>query len=119
MVVIERQLRHINIQAGRIEANLEALFTARDKRVYLMPSERKYSSHGLQLPLTLRRTFATREDAALARQQAKGRTALTKPQQTRLNKGKAKNITTFFLSIMPQSAEVQAAYGCETRDVTR
>ena len=110
VVVIERQLRHINIQAGRIEANLEALFTARDKRVYLMPSERKYSSHGLQLPLTLRRTFATREDAALARQQAKGRTALTKPQQTRLNKGKAKNITTFFLSIMPQSAEVQAAY---------
>ena len=110
MVVIERQLRHINIQAGRIEANLEALFTARDKRVYLMPSERKYSSHGLQLPLTLRRTFAAREDAALARQQAKGRTALTKPQQTRLNKGKAKNITTFFLSIMPQSAEVQAAY---------
>ena len=45
-----------------------------------------------------------------ARQQAKGKTALSKPQQTRLNKGKAKNITTFFLSIKPQLAEVPAAY---------
>ena len=35
VVVIERQLRHLNFQAGRIEANLEALFTARDKQVYL------------------------------------------------------------------------------------
>ena len=110
VVVIERQLRHVNFQAGRIEANLEALFTARDKRVYLMPSERKYSSHGLQLSQTLRRTFATREEAALARQQAKGKTALNKPQQTRLNKGKAKSITTFLLSIKPQLAEIQAAY---------
>ena len=45
-----------------------------------------------------------------ARQQAKGKTALSKPQQTRLNKGKAKTITTFLLSIKPQLAEVQAAY---------
>lgn len=110
VVVIERQLRHLNFQAGRIEANLEALFTARDKQVYLMPAERKYSSHGLQLPLRLRRALATREDAALARQQAKGKTVLTKAQQTRLNKSKAKNITSHYLDIKPQTAEVQAAY---------
>ena len=30
-VVIERQLGHRNVQAGRMEANLEALFIARDK----------------------------------------------------------------------------------------
>ena len=49
---------HVNFQAGRIEANLEALFTARGKRVYLVPSQQKYSSHGLQLPFTLNRTYA-------------------------------------------------------------
>ena len=32
IVVIERQLRHRNVQAGRIEANLKALFYARGKR---------------------------------------------------------------------------------------
>ena len=36
-VVIERQLRHVNHQAGRIEANLEALFTVRELQVHLMP----------------------------------------------------------------------------------
>lgn len=100
----------MNFQAGRIEANLEALFVARDKQVHFMPAQQKYICHGLHLPLRLRRTLSTREDAALARQQAKGKTALSKPQQTRLNKSKAKNITSFFLDIKPQSAGVQAAY---------
>ncbi|KAI4211063.1 MAG: hypothetical protein LQ349_009441 [Xanthoria aureola] len=110
VVIIERQLRHVNFQAGRIEANLEALFVARDKQVHLMPAQQKYTCHGLHLPLRLRRTLSTREDAALARQQAKGKTTLSKPQQTRLNKSKAKNITSFFLDIKPQSAEIQGAY---------
>ena len=110
VVVIERQLRHVNYQAGRIEANLEALFTARGKQTHVMPAERKYAFHGMQLPLRLRTAFATWEDAALARQQANGRTALTKHQKTHLNKRKAKAITNFFLEVRPQAAEVQATY---------
>ncbi|MCJ1368718.1 hypothetical protein MMC16_007863 [Acarospora aff. strigata] len=110
VVVIERQLRHVNFQAGRVEANLEALFTARNKEVYLMPAERKIAFHGLQLPLRLRRAFATREDAALARQQAKGKNTLSRPQKTRLNKSKAKDIASFFLDNHAQTANIQAAY---------
>lgn len=67
VVVIERHLRHVNCQAG----------SARGKRVYLMPSKREHSSHGLYLLLTMRTRFATREGAAFARQQAKAKTALT------------------------------------------
>ena len=37
-------------------------------------------------------------------------TVLNKAQQTRLNKSKAKNITSIFLDIKPQTAETQAAY---------
>ena len=50
VVIIERQLRHVNFQAGRIEANLEALFVARDKQVHLMKAQQKYTCHGLHLP---------------------------------------------------------------------
>ncbi len=82
-VVIERQLGHRNVQAGRIEANLEALFIARGKQVRVLPSEYMLSFHGLQLPNVLRARFIRWEDEPLARQAA-GR--LSKQQQTRLNK---------------------------------
>ena len=69
-VVTERQLGHRNVQAGRIAANLEALFIARGKQVRVLPSEYKLSFHGLQLPSVLRAQFIRWEDAALARQAA-------------------------------------------------
>lgn len=50
VVVKERQLRHANLHTGRIEANLEAFFTAKDLEVQLMPADRKHAFHGLQLP---------------------------------------------------------------------
>ena len=60
-VVIERQLRHVNFQADRIEDKLEAFFTAGDLEVHAMPAYRKYAFHGLQLPLRLRTAFVDRE----------------------------------------------------------
>jgi len=106
-VVIERQLGHRNVQAGRIEANLEAMFIARGKQVRVLPSEYKLSFHGLQLPNILRARFIRWEDEALARQAA-GR--LSKQQQTRLNKKMAKAIAVFFLATHPQTANIQTAY---------
>ena len=47
---IERQLRHLNYQMGRLEANLEGYFYGKGKRVLLLPAGMKYDSHGLQLP---------------------------------------------------------------------
>ena len=87
-VVIERQLGHRNVQAGRIEANLEALFIARGRQVRILPSEYKLSYHGLQLPSVLRARF----------------------MQTRLNKKMAKAVTVFFLATHPQTANIQTAY---------
>lgn len=106
-VVIERQLGHRNVQAGRIEANLEALFIARGKQVRILPSEYKLSYHGLQLPSVLRARFIRWEDEALARQAAG---SLSKQQQTRLNKKMAKAVTVFFLATHPQTANIQTAY---------
>lgn len=106
-VVIERQLGHRNVQAGRIEANLEALFIARGKQVHLLPSEYKLSYHGLQLPSVLSARFTRWEREALARQAA-GR--LSKQQQTRLNKKMAKAVAEFFLATHPQTVTIQTAY---------
>ena len=106
-VVIERQLGHRNVQAGRIEANLEALFIARSKQVRILPSDYKLSYHGLQLPSVLRARFIRWEDEALARQAAG---ILSKQQQTRLNKKMAKAITVFFLATHLQTANLQIAY---------
>ncbi|DBA66135.1 TPA: hypothetical protein ACH3X2_002611 [Trebouxia sp. C0005] len=106
-VVIERQLGHRNVQAGRIEANLEALFMARGKQVCVLSSDYKLSYHGLQLPRVLRARFIRWEDEALARQAAD---RLSKQQQTRLNKKMAKAIAVFFLATHPQPAIIQTAY---------
>ena len=110
VVVIERQLRHVNFQTGRIEANLEAYFTARNCVVHLMPADHKHAFHGLQLPLRLRAAFANREEQALQRAQAKAKTRLSKPQQTRLSKFNAMDLAAFFLEIRAQPAYIQAAY---------
>ena len=75
-----------------------------------MPGDQKHAFHGLHLPLRLRTAFANREEQALQRAQAKGKNRLSKPQQTRLNKFKAKHIAAFFLEIRPQPANIQAAY---------
>jgi hypothetical protein len=66
-VVIERQLGHRNVQAGRIEAKLEALFIARGKQVRILPSEYKLSFYGSQLPSV--NSVAGRMRHSLGRQQ--------------------------------------------------
>ncbi|DBA82075.1 TPA: hypothetical protein ACH3X2_006819 [Trebouxia sp. C0005] len=105
-VVIECQLGHRNVQAGRIEANLEALFMARGKQVCVLSSDYKLSYHGLQLPRVLRARFVRCKDEALARQAAD---RLSKQQQTRLNKKMAKAIAVFFLATHPQPAIIQSS----------
>lgn len=107
IVVIERQLRHLNLQMGRIEANLEGYFRAKGKVVVLMAAGTKYSSHGLQLPQSIEDRFSNWTAAALLRAVTG---ILSKSQQTRLNKKKAKAIADFFLEISPQPAAIQTAY---------
>ena len=107
VVVIERQLRHLNLQMGRIEANLEGYYRAKGKRVVLMAAGTKNSSHGLHLPQFIQDRFHTWTAAALLRA---GSGILSKSQNTRLNKKKAKEAVNFFLQVNPQATTIQAQY---------
>ena len=107
LVVIQRQLRHLNIQMGRLEANLEGYFRAKGKEVLLLPAGTKYESHGLQLPVYLLDKFQTWKALALQRA-ANG--FLSKSQQTRLNKKKAMQMAEFFLQSNTQSTSINEDY---------
>lgn len=115
VVIIERQLKHKNFQAGRVEANLEGLFAGRGKRVHIMPADYKYDFHGVEVPNNLRIQFQRWEDAALVRRSRSSQASatssqLSKSQQTRLNKKMAKAIAAHFLSVSPQTADILTAY---------
>ncbi|DBA76982.1 TPA: hypothetical protein ACH3X1_009573 [Trebouxia sp. C0004] len=73
----------------------------------LMAASTKYSSHGLQLPQSIEDRFSNWTAAALL-WAVTG--ILSKSQQTRLNKKKAKTIADFFLEISPKPAAIQTAY---------
>lgn len=107
VVVIEQQMRHLNFQMGRLEANLEGYFRGKGKRVLLLPSGFKLSSHGLQLPKHILNRFQTWE-ATFHQRSATG--IMNKSQKTRFNKNKAKQMADFFLQINIQAAPIQAAY---------
>ena len=107
VVVIERQLRHLNFQMGRLEANLEGYFRAKGKEVLLLPAGTKYESHGLQLPAYLMDKIQTWKTLALQRA-ANG--ILSESQQTRLNKKKAKQMAEIFLQSNTQSTSINKDY---------
>lgn len=107
VVLIERQLRNFNHQAGRVEANLEGYFRDKDKSVHVMAAGTKYSSHGLQLPACLSNRFQTWAAAALAKSSTNH---LSPQQQYRLNKKKAKEMANYFLQCNSQSPAVLAEY---------
>lgn len=107
IVVIERQLRHLNFQMGRLEANLEGYFKGKGKRVLLLTSGSKLGSHGLQLPGPILNRFQTWE-SAFHQRSATG--TMNKSQKTRFNKKKAKQMAEFFLQTNIQAAPIQAAY---------
>ncbi|DBA98147.1 hypothetical protein WJX77_007527 [Trebouxia sp. C0004] len=109
IVVIERQLRHLDLQMGRIEANLEGSFRAKGNVVVMMAAGTKYSSHGLQLPQSLEDRFSNWTAAALLRA-VTVTGILSKSQQTRLNKKEAKATADLFLEITSQPAAIQIAY---------
>ena len=92
VVVIEQQLRQRNVQACRIEANLEGLFFARGKCVHIMPPTYKLGFHGL-LSAELRSAFVAWENEAAAKQASR---TVSKQQQTRLNKKMAQATAVFF-----------------------
>ena len=107
IVVIEQQLRHLNFQMGRLEANLEGYFKGKGKRVLLLPPGFKLSSHGLQLPRHILNRFQTWE-AKFHQRSATG--IMNKSQKTRFNKKKAQQMADFFLQTNIQTAPIQAAY---------
>lgn len=115
-VVIERQPGLRNFQAARVEANLEGLFAARGKEVYLMPPSYKYEMHGVPIPDSLRFKFHAWQDAALARQARLQPNVpahllkLSRSQQTRLNKRVAKAVAAHHLQTTAQSGEVKNAW---------
>lgn len=107
VVVIEQQLRHVNFQMGRLEANLEGYFRGKGKRVLLLASGSKLGNHGLQLPRHILNRFQTWEET-FSQRSATG--IMNKSQRTRYNKKKAKQMADFFLQSNLQAAAIQAAY---------
>lgn len=107
VVLLEKQLRHVNHQMGRLEANLEGYYSSQGKKVLLLDPGLKYSSHGLQLPDSIVNRFNAWKTAAIQRSTA-GR--LSTSQSTRLNKKKAQELTSFFLQLHTQEVAVQTQY---------
>ena len=112
-VVIERQLHSKNIQTSRLEATLEGFFGAGGATVVLMPAGKKLTQHGLQLPQKITQRIADREAAAQARHKKAcptSHTAISKQQQTRLNKRLAMDLCEVFLEQNKQSATVDRIF---------
>ena len=112
VVIIERQLRHLNYQTGRLEANIEGYFKGKGKHVLVLDAGMKLSSHGLQLPSYILNRFQTWKATFLQRS-ASG--IMSKSQKTRFNKQKAKQMADFFLQSHVQAASIQAAYDSEDK----
>lgn len=107
IVVIEKQLRHVNQQMARLEANLEGYYFSQGKQVEIWECGHKYRLHGLDLPVSISQKFDSWKAQAL--QRANG-DRLSKDQLTRLNKKKAKELTSFFLQISTQAPAIQALF---------
>lgn len=107
LVVLERQLHHMNVQMSKLEATLEGYFSAKNKPVHIMQPNCKYLHHGLQLPPQLNAMLEKKRAVAISRNDGK---PLSKNQHRHLNKQKAVKLATHFLEEHLQEAHVQQAF---------
>lgn len=107
LVVLERQLHHMNVQMSKLEATLEGYFSAKNKPVRIMQPNSKHVHHGLQLPPQIAAILENKRTVAISRNNGK---PWSKNQHRLLNKQKAVKVATHFLEEHLQEAHVQQAF---------